>query len=89
MPAKRSDEVRIVIPTISRDNVLVSLRAYSDPAVGGDALFDVLDHAQKWSEAVDWTDYENAKIALESYHAFETSLVADRKKLRLGFPVRT
>jgi len=82
-------EVRIVIPTISRDNYLVSLRAYSDPAVGGDALFDVLDHAQKWSEAVDWTDYENAKIALESYHAFETSLIADRKKLRLGFPGRT
>jgi hypothetical protein len=82
-------EVRIVIPTISRSNYLQALRAYSDPGNGGNALISVMRHAQKWSAALDWTDYQSTKETLGRLNAFEITEAAEAKNLKLGFPGTT
>lgn len=80
------DEVRIVIPSISRDDYVLSLNAYSDPAVGGRALFAFMENAQKWTSRIDWSDYATARATLEACNAFEDSRIASKKALRLEFP---
>lgn len=65
------DEVRIVIPTNQRESYLTALHAYSDKAVGGEPLYQVMSFAQRWTSKVDWSDYAQAKATLEKLGAFE------------------
>ncbi len=76
---------RIVIPLSYRDDYLGGLRALSR---GGDPrpLIRVLDFAQKYSAAVNWTDPDLAHRALEDSNAFVPPDEADAQGVRLRLP---
>ena len=61
---------RIIIPTVLRDDYLGALRALSrrgDPA----AYLRMLDHAQRFSMSVDFSDFASARRTLEAANAFK------------------
>lgn len=64
-------QVRLIISTNQRDSYLTSLRAYSDVAVGGEPLYQVMNFAQKWAYETDWTEYAKTKTQLEKNGAFD------------------
>ena len=62
-------EARIVIPTVFRDSYISALKAMS---LNGspDPLTRVLDYAQRWTSAIDWTSIETTKLELVNCNAF-------------------
>lgn len=76
---------RIVIPLPYRDNYLQGLRALSR---GGDPrpLIRILDFAQRYAAAIDWSNLETAKARLAETNAFVPPDVAEEKGLRLVLP---
>ena len=63
-------QVRIIIPTVFRDDCLRGLRNLSrlhDP----EALIAVLEFAQRFVAAIDWTDFDREERQLRSANAFE------------------
>jgi hypothetical protein len=76
---------RIIIPTIYRSNYLSALRALSN-GTSAEPLVRVLDFAQRFSLAIDWTDFPNAQAELDAAHAFLDSATADERGLRLRMP---
>lgn len=78
-------EQRVVIPTIYRNNYLSALKAASNRS-SSQALIRVLDFAQRFSVAVDWTSFARAEEDLNSVHAFMDSNEADDRGLRLRLP---
>ena len=78
-------EQRIVIPIVYRDDYLQALRTMSrnaDPR----PLVRVLDFAQAYAEAIDWSDLSAAERVLEQTNAFVTPDLADERGLRLELP---
>ncbi len=78
-------EQRIVIPIVYRDNYLQGLRALSqngNPA----PLVRVLDFAQSYAAAIEWTDLRAAERTLEETNAFLTPEIAEERGLRLELP---
>lgn len=80
-------QVRIVIPTIYRNNYLAGLVGVSNGAGRGQTLLSVLDFAQRWTAAIDWTSYEAAHADLTGVSAYTDSGVAEASGLRLRLPV--
>jgi fido (protein-threonine AMPylation protein) len=80
-------EQRIVIPTIYRGNYLSALKAISN-RTSVEPLIRVLDFAQRFSVAVDWTSFERAETDLNDVHAFMDSNDADDRGIRLRLPGR-
>jgi hypothetical protein len=78
-------EQRIVVPTIYRANYLGTLKALSN-RTSAEALIRTLDFAQRFSLAMDWTDFARAEADLKSAHAFTDSTEADQHGLRLRLP---
>lgn len=79
---------RIVIPLPYRDNYLQGLRALSrsgDPR----PLVRVLDFAQRYATAIDWSNLETAKAQLAETNAFVPPDVAEEKAQRLVLPEGT
>jgi Fic/DOC family len=76
---------RIVIPLSYRDDYLGGLRALSR---GGDprALIRVLEFAQKYSAAIDWSEMALARRMLEESRAFVPPDEAEQTGLRLRLP---
>ena len=62
-------ENRIIVPTIYRNNYLMTLKALSQNGVPG-ALVRVIDFAQKYTAAVDFSDLDRARLVLDRTHAF-------------------
>jgi hypothetical protein len=79
-------EQRIVIPIVYRDNYLQGLRALSRNA-NPQPLIRVLDFAQAYTAAIDWSDLRTAESLLEQTNAFVTPEEADERGLRLELPV--
>ena len=78
-------EERIIVPTVFRDNYLAALRAltrtgHPDPLIG------VLDYAQRWTLAVNWTSIPDTTRELEGCNAFLASDEAEAEGLRLRMP---
>jgi Fic family protein len=61
---------RIVVPTVYRDDYLLALRALSRQGVP-DPLVKMLDYAQAFCDAIDFTDLSAAIDALRRSNAFE------------------
>ena len=63
-------EVRVIIPTVFRDDYLTGLRTLSR---AGEAypFIQVLDFAQRWVTAIDWTSLRTAETVMRTTHAFE------------------
>ncbi len=78
-------EQRIVIPIVYRDNYLQGLRALSRNG-NPRPLIRVLDFAQAYAAAIDWSDLPTAERMLEQTNAFATPDVAEERGLRLELP---
>jgi len=79
------DQQRIVIPLPYRDDYLGGLRAFSrndDPR----PLIKVLDYAQRYAAAIDWSDLRRAEDALERTNAFVPPDLAEEQGVRLRMP---
>jgi hypothetical protein len=78
-------QVRIVIPTVYRENYLAGLRAATHTA--GDAnLIAVLSFARRWTARVDWSTRAAAEADLVRSHALRDAREADDAGLRLTLP---
>ena len=78
-------EERIIVPTVFRDNYLAALRALTRTG-RPDPLIGVLDYAQRWTLAVDWTTIPETQRELEACNAFLDSDEAEAEGLRLRMP---
>jgi hypothetical protein len=79
-------QVRVVIPTIYRNNYLAGLVGVSNGAGSGQTLHSVLDFAQRWTSMIDWSSYETADAELRAANAYLDSGVAEASGLRLRLP---
>jgi hypothetical protein len=82
----RAGQVRIVVPTSYRNNYLAGLVGASNRAGQGQTLISVLDFAQRWTGAVDWTTYEGAHAQLQAANAYVDPGVAENTGQRLKMP---
>ena len=78
-------EQRIVIPTIYRANYLSALKAISN-RTSAEPLIRMLDFAQRFSVAIDWTSFARAEAELKAGYAFMDSAEAEEKGIRLRIP---
>jgi hypothetical protein len=78
-------EQRIVIPTIYRGNYLSALKAASNRS-STQPLIRTLDFAQRFTMAIDWTNFARAEAELKTAHAFMDSNEADDRGIRLRLP---
>jgi hypothetical protein len=78
-------ESRIVVPTVYRNNYLVALKALSQNGMAG-ALIRMLDFAQRYTAAVDFSTVERAHFVLDRTHAFADPNEADAAGIRLVLP---
>jgi Fic/DOC family len=79
-------QVRIVIPTVYRNNYLAALTGLSNQAGSGQSLISVLHFAQRWTARIDWSSFETAKELLTSSNAFLDPGLAEITGQRLVFP---
>jgi Fic family protein len=82
----RAGQVRLVIPTAFRDNYLAALGGTSRGAGTGESLISVLQYAQGWTAAVDWTSYESALDDMERSNALLEPAFAEASGQRLRLP---
>lgn len=82
-----SSQQRIIVPTVYRSNYLMALKAISNRS-GVDQLIRMLEFAQRFTQSIDWTDFDRAEIALEKSNAFLDSRQADDAGIRLLLPNR-
>ncbi len=78
-------EERIVITTVFRNDYLAALRALSRTQ-RPEPLIRVLDYAQRWTIAVDWTSIPETQRELEACNAFLDSDEAEAEGKRLRMP---
>lgn len=64
-------DVRLIIPNGFRNNYLSALSGLSNRAGHGEQLIAVLEFAQRWSGAVDWSTFDGAHEILIGCNAFE------------------
>jgi Fic family protein len=78
-------ERRIIVPTIFRSNYLSGLKALSQNVVTN-TLIRALDFLQRYTLAIDFSNYDEAKTQLDVTHAFMDPQVADAEGIRLMLP---
>jgi hypothetical protein len=78
-------EQRIVIPIVYRDNYLQGLRALSRNG-NPQPLIRVLDFAQAYAAAIEWSDLRAAERILAETNALLTPEAAEERSLRLELP---
>ncbi|MGH9044639.1 MAG: Fic family protein [Acidimicrobiales bacterium] len=79
-------QVRIVIPTVYRNNYLAGLAGVSNGSGRGETLIAVLRFAQKWTGAIDWTTFEAADEQLRGLDVYMDPGLADASGIRLRLP---
>ena len=83
----RGGQVRLIIPTVYRNNYLSGLTAVSLGRPGATrSLWSILEFAQRWTAAVDWGDYDDARAQLTGCHAFLDARYAESQAVRLELP---
>jgi hypothetical protein len=78
-------ESRIIVPAVYRNNYLVALKALSQNGITG-ALLRMLDFAQRYTAAVDFSKLERARLILDRTHAFADPSEAESGGIRLVLP---
>ena len=81
-------QVRIVIPSIYRNDYLRGLRGVSNGNGRGQTLLAVLDFAQRWTATVDWSTFDAADAIMRQTSAYEDPSVVG-EDVRLSMPPRT
>lgn len=84
----RAGQVRIIVPTSYRNDYIAGLNGVSNRAGQGQTLISVLDFAQRWTAAVDWSTYELAHQQLTYANAYVDPGIAERSGQRLRMPAR-
>lgn len=79
-------QVRIVIPTVYRNNYLAGLAGVSNGNGRGESLIAVLRFAQRWTGAIDWTTFEAANEEMRRLDAYMDPGLADASGIRLRLP---
>ncbi len=79
-------QVRIVIPTVYRNNYLAALTGLSNHAGTGQSLIAVLQFAQRWTARIDWSGFGTARALLTASNAFLDPGLADATGQRLILP---
>lgn len=79
-------QVRIIIPTVYRNNYLAALSGLSNQAGAGESLISVLRFAQRWTSRIDWSGFEQANDQLTATNAFVDPGLAERSGQRLLLP---
>lgn len=79
-------QVRIVVPTVYRNDYLAGLSSVSNRAGRGEALLSVLGFAQRWTAHIDWRTYDGADAQMSDSHAYLDAGVAERSGRRLRLP---
>lgn len=80
-----NNEYRIIIPNIYHNNYLSALRAMTNNGYA-EALLKALNFAQKYTQMIDWSDFDTATQMLNNTHAFMDSNQADEDGIRLELP---
>jgi hypothetical protein len=80
-----SGERRLFVPTIERTSYLSALKAVSR-GERHERYFRVLDFLQRFSAAIDFTDYVRAEAVLRRSNAFVDPHDADEQGIRLRIP---
>jgi len=78
-------ERRIIVPTVFRSNYLSGLKALSQNGVT-QTLIRAIDFLQRYTLAVDFSTYADARKQLEATHAFRDAQEADSEGVRLRLP---
>lgn len=78
-------QVRIIIPTVFRENYLSALRA-ATRTQHFDALYRTLDFARRYSARVDFSTRTAAEVDLTRTHALVDAIEAERNGIRLQLP---
>lgn len=78
-------EERIVVPTVFRANYLSALKALSQSG-RPQPLIRMLDFAQRWTAAIEWTSVGRTTGELEDCNAFIDPIVAEEEGKRLLLP---
>lgn len=79
-------DIRLVIPTVYRSNYLAALSGFSNGAGHGEQLIAVLEFAQRWSAAVDWSSYDIAHGQLTACNAYVDPNRVESSNVRLAMP---
>jgi fido (protein-threonine AMPylation protein) len=82
-------QVRIVIPTVSRNNYLSGLAGVSNGNGRGESLIALLHFAQKWTAAIDWATFEATDEHLRRLDAYMDPGLAEASGIRLRLPEQT
>jgi hypothetical protein len=82
-------QVRVVIPTLYRNNYLAGLAGVSNGHGRGESLIAVLRFAQKWTAAIDWTTFEGTNEHLRRLDAYMDPGLAEASGIRLRLPEPT
>jgi len=77
-----NNEMKIIIPTIYRSNYLSALKALSQNRIL-EPFVRTLDFAQRYTQHVDWSDLNKAKVMLTQSNAFMDPREADEIGIRL------
>ena len=80
-----ANEERVVIPTVYRPDYIAAQRALSVHAQATPVV-RMLDFAQRWTGAVDWTTVTGTANLLRRTNAFLTEQQADAAGVRLALP---
>ncbi|HEY0870148.1 MAG TPA: Fic family protein [Acidothermaceae bacterium] len=76
-------QVRVVIPTVYRNNYLAGLSGVSNGAGRGETLVSVLAFAQKWTASVDWSGWDFADVQMRDSNAYVDPGLAEQSGQRL------
>jgi hypothetical protein len=79
-------QVRIVIPTLYRNNYLAGLAGVSNGNGRGETLVSVLQFAQKWTGAVHWSTFEGSDEILRRLDAYMDPGLAEVAGIKLRLP---
>ncbi len=79
-------QVRVIVPTVYRNNYLAALSGLSNQAGAGESLIAVLRFAQRWTARIDWSEYDQTVEQLTGTNAFIDPGIADRTGQRLTLP---
>ena len=78
-------ERRIIIPTVYRTNYLAGLKALSQMREP-EPIVRILNFAQRYTAAIDFSRYEGAQLELRRTNAFLDPRMADEEGIRLRLP---
>lgn len=81
----RAGEVRIIVPTVYRNNYLAALKGATHNGNFA-ALFSVLEFARRWTGRVDFSNRERAEADLALTHALRDATDAENAGVKLVLP---